>query len=72
MTPDFKDDNVHNVHLILGDDRSPHVLEADVVILGIGVYPSTDYLKDSNVQLDDQGYVITNLSEQYLCCRRHR
>ena len=31
-----------------------------MVILGIGVYPATNYLKDSNVQMDEHGHVVTN------------
>ena len=36
------------------------VLSADLVILGIGVYPATNYLKDCNVQVDEHGHVVTN------------
>ena len=53
------DDNVAFVHLTTEDGPSSP-LQADVVILGIGVDPATDYLQGSKVELDDQGYVITN------------
>lgn len=48
------DDEVRSVQLSGGHD---HVL-ADVVILGIGVQPTTDYLE--NVDLDEQGNVLVN------------
>ena len=53
------DDKVAFVHLTTDAD-GPASLPTDVVILGIGVHPATDYLQGSKVELDDQGYVITN------------
>ena len=35
-------------------------LEADCVVLGVGVTPSTAFLSDTSVELDSRGYVIVN------------
>lgn len=40
--------------------RDGQVLEADVVILGIGVIPNTDFLQDSGVKIDSKKAVIVN------------
>ena len=46
-----------NVGFVYLDDRK-EPLEADVVVLGIGCYPETNYINDVNK--DDQGNVIVN------------
>uniref|UniRef100_A0A8C6SF68 Apoptosis inducing factor mitochondria associated 4 n=1 Tax=Neogobius melanostomus TaxID=47308 RepID=A0A8C6SF68_9GOBI len=43
--------------VVLKDGR---VLEADVVILGIGVIPNSDFLQDSGVEIDPKKAVIVN------------
>ena len=48
--------NVGYVHL----DVQEAPIETDLVILGIGVVPSTNYLKDTNVKRDEYGHVIVN------------
>ena len=48
--------NVGYVHL----DVQEEPIETDLVILGIGVVPSTNYLKDTNVKRDEYGHVIVN------------
>ena len=48
--------NVGYVHLDVQEDP----IETDLVILGIGVVPSTNYLKDTNVKRDEYGHVIVN------------
>jgi NADPH-dependent 2,4-dienoyl-CoA reductase/sulfur reductase-like enzyme/rhodanese-related sulfurtransferase len=40
--------------------KSGREIETDGVILGIGVRPSTGFLKDSGVELTDRGYIVTN------------
>lgn len=35
-------------------------IKADLVIIGIGVTPNTQFLKDSNVELDNDGGVKCN------------
>lgn len=40
--------------------RDGQVLEADVVILGIGVIPNTDFLQKSGVEMDSKKAVIVN------------
>jgi NADPH-dependent 2,4-dienoyl-CoA reductase/sulfur reductase-like enzyme len=35
-------------------------LDADVVVLGLGVNPSTDYIIDEEVEKDSRGYIIVN------------
>ncbi|CAB4057063.1 AIFM3 [Lepeophtheirus salmonis] len=36
-------------------------IPADVVVLGVGVFPNTkDYLKDSGVLTDERGYILVN------------
>ena len=37
-----------------------NVLDADLVILGVGVAPATEYLKDSGIQLEKDGSLRTN------------
>ena len=54
-----EDDNVQYVHLTKVSGETS-VLSADLVVMGIGVYPATNYLQDCNVQMDEQGHVVTN------------
>jgi len=42
--------------LLTNGDR----LKADVVVMGVGVVPNTDFLKESDVTLNDRGYVEVN------------
>lgn len=35
-------------------------IKADLIILSLGVYPNTHFLKDSNIDLDNRGYIVTN------------
>jgi len=35
-------------------------LDADIVILGIGVTPSTDYIQGDDVKKDTRGYIIVD------------
>ncbi|KAJ5681474.1 Apoptosis-inducing factor 1 [Penicillium maclennaniae] len=44
------------------------VLPADVVILGVGVRPATDYLKGSGIALEEDGSVAT---DEYFLLRGH-
>ncbi|XP_018024124.1 apoptosis-inducing factor 3 [Hyalella azteca] len=52
---------------IVGRDRVEQVvlkngahLEAGVVVCGIGVLPATEFLQESDVNLDDRGYVVVD------------
>ncbi|KAK6033941.1 pyridine nucleotide-disulfide oxidoreductase [Cooperia oncophora] len=45
-------DHVSGVQLLSGE-----IVPADVVVIGVGSRPPTDFLKDSNVQLDADGYI---------------
>ncbi|CDW87365.1 nad-dependent dehydrogenase [Stylonychia lemnae] len=44
-------------HVILNDGTK---LEADLVIVGAGVTPSTQFLKDSGIQLNESGALVCN------------
>ncbi|RUA08321.1 MAG: pyridine nucleotide-disulfide oxidoreductase [Fusobacteria bacterium] len=44
--------------------KSGREIETDGVILGIGVRPSTAFLKDSGVELTDRGYIVTDENYQ--------
>ncbi|KAB7495771.1 Apoptosis-inducing factor 3 [Armadillidium nasatum] len=46
------------VEKIIINDKE--VIEAEVVVAGIGVVPATDYLKDTKVNLNKGGYVVVN------------
>ena len=35
-------------------------LESDIVVLGIGVNPSTDYIIDEEIHTDSKGFVIVD------------
>ena len=35
-------------------------LDTDVIVLGIGVDPSTDYIRNNDVQMDSRGFVIVD------------
>lgn len=50
-----KDGNLTGVKLSSGT-----VLEADLCVVGAGVKPNTDYLKDSGVKLSDDGHITVN------------
>lgn len=61
----------HGVEIILDDLvegfdtgkvllKSGKIVETDGVILGIGVRPSTEFLKDTGVELTNKGYIITD------------
>nr|XP_039267040.1 apoptosis-inducing factor 3-like [Styela clava] len=47
-------DEKNVTHIRLSDDT---VLEVDLVILGIGVTPSTNFLQSSKIELDDKGFI---------------
>jgi NADH dehydrogenase FAD-containing subunit len=40
--------------------KSGESLEADLVVLGVGVAPVTEYLKDSGVKLENDGSVLVD------------
>lgn len=40
--------------------KNGHVLEADVVILGIGVIPNSDFLQESGIEIDSKKAIIVN------------
>ena len=46
---------LHKVVLENGEE-----LDADVVVLGIGVNASTEYIRDKEVEIDSRGYIIVN------------
>ena len=57
-TPSSSDSGaVGAVHL-----KDGTVLEADLVVLGVGVGPATEYLKSSNVKLEKDGSIVTDES----------
>ena len=35
-------------------------IKTDIAVLGIGVYPSTEYIKDESVHIDSRGYVLVD------------
>ncbi|KAK6018158.1 pyridine nucleotide-disulfide oxidoreductase, partial [Ostertagia ostertagi] len=37
--------------------ESGEIVNADVVVLGVGTQPPTDFLKGTNVALDEDGYI---------------
>lgn len=46
-----------SIQVTLGDQR---VLEADMVILSIGVLPDTGFLKDSGINLGERGHILVD------------
>lgn len=65
----------HGVRLILNDGvkkfehigertrvtvNSGTIVEADLVVSAIGVRPDTDFLKDSGIELNNRGYIVTD------------
>lgn len=58
-----------SVQKYIGDDegqvkqvelKNGATVEADVVVLGVGVTPNTQFLKDTDIDLNDYGYVKVN------------
>ena len=56
------------INVTLGDGR---MIDADMVVLSIGVMPDTGFLKDSGIQLGERGHILvddhmrTNLADVY-------
>ena len=47
------------INITLGDGR---VIDADMVVLSIGVVPDTGFLKDSGIQLGERGHILVDES----------
>ena len=52
----FKD-NGNNIEITFDTDKK---VTADMAILAIGVFPDTDFLKDSGIKLGPKGHIIVN------------
>ncbi|XP_025093063.1 apoptosis-inducing factor 3-like isoform X2 [Pomacea canaliculata] len=54
---EFRGEDGHVTHAVLSDDTT---LAADLCVLGIGVVPATDFLKDSSIKMTDRGFVTVD------------
>lgn len=48
---------INETSVVLDDGTS---INCDGIIASIGVEPNTDFLKETNIELDDEGYIVVN------------
>lgn len=51
---------------------SGRVLKADILVAGLGVLPSTDFLRDSEIVLDSKGFVPVDEVDIPICLMAFR